>query len=107
MKNPELVEAGLRGDWKYTGGPIWRDGKPVPQEDTYTYLASTWAVPEIEIEKDGFTETLECYRMEKEVPGWRADTYWPPEAIRIIEGGPIWEGELIETKLLTDGGEDE
>ncbi len=41
------ASAGLAGDWEYTGGEILVDGKPT--NDGYTYLASTWAVPEIEI----------------------------------------------------------
>jgi len=100
MKNPEVVRAGLRSDWEYTGGTIWRDGKPVPQEDTYTFLASTWAIPEIDV--DG--EIMECYLMQSEVPDWNANTYWPPEALRIVN---IWEGEIIETKLLTEGDKED
>ena len=34
------ASAGLYSDWEYTGGAIWRDGKPVDSDDTYTYLAS-------------------------------------------------------------------
>lgn len=74
------ASAGLASDWEYTGGEILRDGKPVPREETYVYLASTWAKPELEI--DG--ETIDCFRMESEVPGWDADTYWPPEAMAIL-----------------------
>ena len=44
------ASAGLRGDWGYTGGSILEDGTPVEKDDTYTYLASTWATPEIDIE---------------------------------------------------------
>ena len=69
--------AGLEGDWEWTGGSILSDGKPVPEEDTYVYLASTWATPQLEI--DG--EYFDCYRMESELPDWDAHTYWPPEAI--------------------------
>lgn len=74
------ASAGLSQDWEYTGGEIFRDGKPVPSEETYVYLASTWATPEIEI--DG--ETVDCYLMESETPGWDSDTYWPPEALAIL-----------------------
>jgi hypothetical protein len=110
-RQPKKVRAGLSGDWEYTGGPIWRDGKPVPKEETYVFLASTWATPEIEI--DG--ETLPCFRLASDSPGWAADTYWPPEALAIlgIKSIPesVYEGEvLIEVKerlLLTDGGKDE
>ena len=44
-RKPEIAEAGLSGDWEYTGGEIYCDGKPVPQDDTYTYLSSIWATP--------------------------------------------------------------
>ena len=50
-------EAGLAGDFEYTGGIIF-DGKIV--EDDYTYLASTWATPTLII--DG--EEHDCYVME-------------------------------------------
>ena len=74
------ASAGLDADWNYTGGPIFSDGKPVRKEDTYTYLASTWAIPELEI--DG--EMVDCYRMESETPGWDSDTYWPESALAIL-----------------------
>ena len=80
-KNPESASAGLSGYWDYTGGTIWEDGKPVVDE--YTYLASTWATPEIEI--DG--EVFDCYRMESQLPGWDAQTKWPQEALDIL--GPV------------------
>jgi hypothetical protein len=44
---PKIARAGLSEDWDWTGGEIWQDGKPVPEEDTYTFLASTHATPEL------------------------------------------------------------
>jgi len=76
---PCIAEAGLRGDWEWTGGTIWRDGAPVSEADTYTYLASTWAVPELDV--DG--NIIECYMME-DTTDWDAKTYWPPEALNIL-----------------------
>lgn len=76
------ASAGLESDWEWTGGGIWRDGAPVPQEDTYTYLASTWATPELDL--DG--EVVSCYRMASEVPDWGSGTYWPASARAIVEG---------------------
>lgn len=78
------ASAGLRGDWEYTGGPILEGGKPVPQDDTYVFLASTWATPELRL--DG-GEPEECYRMQSATPGgaWGSDTYWPQEALQILE----------------------
>ncbi len=72
------ADAGLRNDWGYTGGNIFSKGKPNKKD--YTYLASTWAVPEIEI--DG--KLHDCYKMQSETPNWDAHTKWPVSAIRIL-----------------------
>lgn len=77
---PKRASAGLAGDWEWTGGEIWADGAPVPREDTYTYLASTWATPELNMDGD----IVECYRMEYETE-WDEETYWPESALRILE----------------------
>lgn len=79
-RGAKSASAGLSGDWEYTGGAILADGKPISRDDTYTYLASTWATPELEI--DG--EIIPCYRMQSEVSGWDSGTYWPEEALAII-----------------------
>lgn len=77
--NPTEAGAGLSGDWEYTGGSIFEDGKPT--EDGYTYLASTWATPELDM--DG--EIVDCYVMESETE-WGCDTRWPESARKILEG---------------------
>lgn len=77
-RKPECAGAGLRGDWEYTGGTIYESGKPVMND--YTYLSSTWAVPELDM--DG--EIVNCYRMEHEVPGWNSNTKWPQSALDIL-----------------------
>lgn len=78
--------AGLAGDWEWTGGPILRGGKPVPRGETYTFLASTWATPELEV--GGVLH--DCYRMASQVPPeWgddHAKVYWPESALRILRG---------------------
>lgn len=74
------ASAGLGEDWEWTGGEILRDGKPVPKNETYTYLASIWATPEIEL--DG--ECSDCFRLVSETDGWDADTYWPDSALAIL-----------------------
>lgn len=79
-KKASEASAGLSGDWEYTGGPILSDGIPVPDEDTYVYLASTWATPQLEI--DG--ERLDCYKMKSETDGWDSSTYWPESARQIL-----------------------
>lgn len=59
--HPDLrVEAGLQNDWEYTGGVIFEDGKPT--NESYTYLASNWAIPTLILEWDGVEqEEIECY----------------------------------------------
>lgn len=81
-KQPDEASAGLEGDWGYTGGSIYRDGKIIPEEDTYVYLASTWATPQLDMDGD----VIDCYRMESDTLGWDSGTYWPESAKRIIEG---------------------
>ena len=78
-RNAREASAGLRGDWEWTGGSILKDGLPV--KESYTFLASTWAVPELEI--DG--EIIECFKMESELPGWGAKTFWPDEALEVLK----------------------
>jgi len=71
------ASAGLSGDWEWTGGPILADGKPVPREETYVYLASTWATPELDIGG----EIIDCWKHTDE---WDAHTFWPPSALAIL-----------------------
>jgi hypothetical protein len=99
-RKPEEASAGLAGDWEYTGGTIYRDGKPVPKEDTYTYLASTWATPQLDMDGD----VVACYRMEDEVPQeWGesgklyAGVYWPKSALAVLAG------ELPEAIVINEG----
>lgn len=47
-RKPEEAHAGLSGDWEHTGGCIFLDGKPYTKSDTF--LASTWATPELDID---------------------------------------------------------
>lgn len=79
-RRPSRAGAGLESDWEYTGGEIFKDGAPVPREDTYTYLASTWAAPQLDL--DG--EVVECWLMMSDTPGWDSHTYWPESALAIL-----------------------
>ena len=78
--NAKSAAAGLRSDWEYTGGKILADGKPIPENETYVYLASVWATPELELNG----EIIECYKMQSETPQWDAETYWPESARKIL-----------------------
>jgi hypothetical protein len=79
-RKPKQAAAGLRSDWEYTGGEIYSEGKPIPKEDTYTYLSSTWAVPELDMDGD----VVDCFKMQSELPDWDNDTYWPESALKIL-----------------------
>jgi hypothetical protein len=84
-RQSETASAGLSQDWEYTGGSIFANGQPVPREETYTYLSSNWAIPELNL--DG--EVISCWKFEDDTPGWNAGTYWPPEALEELKGEPI------------------
>lgn len=76
-RRPRRAEAGLAQDWGYTGGTIYKDGKPVT--DDYTYLSSWWAIPSILMNG----KEVPCWRWESEV-AWRSDTKWPESALAIL-----------------------
>lgn len=78
QKGVENASAGLRNDWEWTGGDIFTDGKP--NMNDYTYLASTWAIPELEINGEIFA----CYKMQSDRPDWDAKTKWPKTALAIL-----------------------
>lgn len=80
-RQPETASAGLANDWEWTGGRIYLNGAPVPAEDTYTYLASTWATPELEIDDD----IIGCWVWQGDT-GWTSGTYWPDEALAVLRG---------------------
>lgn len=79
-RRPQTASAGLEEDWFWTGGTIYENGAPVSPDDTYTFLASTWATPVLVLDD----EQIECWRMESEVPTWGSGTYWPQEALDIL-----------------------
>lgn len=80
-KKPSVASAGLDGDWEYTGGDIFENGRPVPADETYTFLASTWATPQLCMDE----EYVDCFVMQSERPEWDSDTYWPAEALAALE----------------------
>jgi len=84
-RKPKTASAGLSGDWEWTGGEIYEANRgPVPRNETYTYLASTWATPELKIDDD----MIDCFIMEDKVPKeWSgtSDVYWPQSALDILQ----------------------
>lgn len=79
-RKPRIAKAGLRDDWEWTGGTIYNNGEIVTNR--YTYLASTWAVPELMVDD----EVMDCFKMESYTPGWNYDTKWPESARKILKG---------------------
>lgn len=77
---PNTAQAGLAADFENTGGDIYRDGKPVPREDTYVYLASVWATPTLILDGDEH----DCWKLAADTPGWGSGTYWPDSALAIL-----------------------
>ena len=86
-RKPILAIAGLKEDMEWTSGAIYQDGEPI--YDYYTYLASTWATPilQIQAEENAELEDIPCYRMASEVPHWNAETKWPQSALDILMKG--------------------
>lgn len=78
-RKPDYADAFLELDREWTGGCIYLNNEPF--YDEYTYLASIWAIPTIDI--DG--EEIPCYKMQSEVPDWGEDTKWPKSALEILE----------------------
>jgi hypothetical protein len=76
----KTARAGLCSDWEWTGGLIYQDGKPFYED--YTYLASTWAEPEIKL---GNRKKQPCFKLELLTPGWGSETKWPKSALEILE----------------------
>ncbi len=75
---PAEARAGLAQDWECTGGTIYIDGKV--DTTSYTYLASTWAEPKIEL--DGKAQPCWIYADDSE--GWSSGTKWPKSALKIV-----------------------
>lgn len=80
-RQPKQARAGLKSDWEWTGGTIFEDGEIV--KDSYTYLSSNWAIPELELDGD----LVDCWKYADETPGWNAGTKWPESALKIVKGG--------------------
>lgn len=80
--HPDLVaEAGLQGDWAYTGGIIFENGKPT--NDHYTYLSSNWAPPTLILSWDGEEqEEIQCFCDDSETR--TSKTKWDETSLDIL-----------------------
>ena len=75
------AEAGLQGDWDYTGGVIFENGKPT--NDHYTYLSSNWAKPTLILSwDDEEQEELECWTEYSE--RFTPQTKWDESSLAIL-----------------------
>ena len=75
------AEAGLHGDWDYTGGVIFENGKPTNKY--YTYLQSNWATPTLILEVEG-EEILELGCFTDVDERFNADTKWDKQSLEIL-----------------------
>jgi hypothetical protein len=81
-QHPNLIaEAGLQGDWEYTGGVIFENGKPT--NENYTYLSSNWATPTLILEWDEEEqEEIECFVEEND--RFNSKTKWDETSLSIL-----------------------
>lgn len=80
--HPNLkAEAGLQGDWTYTGGVIFEDGKPT--NDDYTYLSSNWATPTLILSWDG-EEQIEVDCQTDNDERFKEDSKWDEQSLSIL-----------------------
>lgn len=82
VQHPDLIaEAGLQGDWSYTGGCIFAEGEAIISE--YTYLSSNWAIPTLILSWDGDEqESIECYCEADD--RFNSDSKWDEESLKIL-----------------------
>jgi len=83
LDKPNLIgEAGLNGDWDYTGGIIFEDGKPTNEE--YTYLQSNWATPTLMLSWDGSIDVeFDCYTTDDKTR-FDSDSKWDEQSLNIL-----------------------
>lgn len=73
--------AGLNGDWNYTAGIIFTDGKPTNND--YTYLSSNWATPMLALSYNGLEEEIECWSKEEETR-FNSDSKWDENSLKVL-----------------------
>lgn len=81
--NANEASAGLDGNWEWTAGCIYQDGRPVL--NATPFLASAFLTPKLLIAG----ELHECFVMEDDRPDWNEHTVWPPEALSEIGFTPM------------------
>lgn len=83
IEYPNLyAEAGLQGDWNYTGGEIFGNGKPT--NDSYTCLAYNWALPTLLLYNNGDEiAEIEC-SVNQEGSRFNSDSKWDDKSLKIL-----------------------
>ena len=80
-----IAEAGLQGDWHYTGAVIFEKGVPVM--NPYTYLASNWAIPTLILSWDGDEQMeIECFTEKSD--RFHGETKWDSISLAILNAIP-------------------
>jgi hypothetical protein len=82
IAHPDLIaEAGLQGDWAYTGGTIFKNGKPT--NERYTYLCSNWSTPTLILSWDGEEQIeLDCSVEQNE--RFSSESKWDETSLEIL-----------------------
>jgi hypothetical protein len=83
IDNNLIAEAGLEGDWNYTGGVIFEKGQP--NIDDYTFLSSNWAIPTLIINNE---EEIPCYT-EDENSRFNSRSKWDDISLNILNNNDI------------------
>lgn len=78
-----VAEAGLQGDWEYTGGVIFDGGKPVT--DSYTYLASDWAKPTLILSWGGEEQKEIVCSVSVEKSRFDSGSKWDKQSLAILK----------------------
>ena len=82
IKYPDLTaEAGLQGDWEFTGGVIFENGKPT--NENYTYLSSNWAKPTLILSWNGQEQEEIVCEIEHN-DRFTAKTKWDKDSLAIL-----------------------
>lgn len=84
IKHPDLIaEAGLQGDWEYTGGVIFKDKQPT--SENYTYLSSNWATPTLILSwEDEEQEELDCWTYMENECRFDSSSKWDEGSLAIL-----------------------
>lgn len=91
-KHPDLVaEAGLQGDWAYTGGIIFQKG--FATNEHYTYLSSNWAQPTLILSWDRSEQKEIPCCIKEEDSRFESDSKWDDISLQILGNNLLLKDE--------------